>query len=1052
MQWLAEVCVRRPIFATVLVLLISVIGLFGYTKLGLDRFPNIDLPVVVVITRLPGAAPEDVETEITEKVEEAVNTINGIEEMTSITTEGVSQVVIRFALEKDTDVATQEVRDRLQLIIPDLPKGIDLPVVQKLDPDAAPILYFALKWPGRPVQDITELADKRVRRYFESVSGVGQVAVIGGQKRQVNVWLDPVRMRAVNVTALDVQRAIASQNVTMPGGRVDTGPEQLTLRIHGRVERPDEIGDLVVRHEAGHAIRVRDVGRVEDGAEEPETAAILDGDPAIVLAIRKQSGSNTVQVVDAVKARLEDLKRTLPEGASVEIVRDDSGVIRTSVAGVKEHLVLGAILAAAVVFFFLGNFRSTIIAAVAIPVSIVGTFAAMWGAGFTLNTITLLALALAVGIVIDDAIVVLENIFRFVDEKGHPPKQAAIAATKEIGLAVLATTLSLIAVFLPVVFLGGIPGRFLKSFGLTMVFAIAISLFVSFTLTPMMSSRWLRPKIPGAKKPLGERITDVFYRPIERVYMAMLRFTMKRRWIVLVAACLTLGSCMPLVGAANKGFLPVNDEAHFEVVVRAPEGTSLAQTALITERMARELREWPEVQRTLLTIGDDNAKTQNVGRIYVRLVDPEKRVLTQNELMDKTRREITSKQDKSLRINVQEVSAFGGGFSTAKIQYTIRGPDLRKLEEVTARVTEKLRKVPGAVDVDSSLITGKPEIGVYIDRPRAADLGVSVMDTAAALRLLVDGDKVSAYAEKGEQYDVRVRAEKAYRADAVGLEMLTVPSMRLGQVPLRSVVELKHGTGPAQINHLNRQRVVTILSNVAPGVSEGKIADAVAQIIREENLPGEYTAEPTGQTREMQRVFKSFILAVFLAFIVMYLVLAAQFESWLHPVTILLSLPLTLPFAFLSIIIFRQAIDLYSVLGILVLFGVVKKNAILQIDHTNQLRAAGLPREEAILQANRDRLRPILMTTIAFVAGMLPLVTSEGVGAAFNRATAGVVVGGQTLSLLLTLLATPVAYSYFDDIGRLLRRIFPRKDPTPAGPPPSGLTPYRDEATAHAEE
>jgi hydrophobe/amphiphile efflux-1 (HAE1) family protein len=1053
MQWLAEVCVRRPIFATVLVLLIVVIGLAGYTKLGLDRFPNVDFPVAAVITRLPGAAPEDVETEITEKIEEAVNTINGIEEMTSITTEGVSQVVIRFALEKDIDVATQEVRDRLQLIIPDLPKGIDLPVVQKLDPDAAPILYLALKWPGRPVQDITELADKRIRRYFESVSGVGQVAVIGGQKRQVNVWLDPVRMRAVNVTALDVQRAIASQNLTMPGGRVDTGPEQLTLRIHGRVERPDEIGDLIVRQEAGHAIRVRDVGRVEDGAEEPTTAAILDGDPAIVLAIRKQSGSNTVQVVDAVKARLEDLKRTLPAGASVEIVRDDSGVIRTSVDGVKEHLVLGAIFAAIVVFFFLGNFRSTIIAAVAIPVSIIGTFAAMWGASFTLNTITLLALALAVGIVIDDAIVVLENIFRFVDEKGHPPRQAAIAATKEIGLAVLATTLSLMAVFFPVVFLGGIAGRFLKSFGLTMVFAIGISLFVSFTLTPMMSSRWLREKIPGAVKPLGERITDVFYRPIERIYMAILRFVMKRRWIVLVASCLTLGSCMPLVGAANKGFLPVNDEAHFEVVVRAPEGTSLAQTQIVAERMARELRTWPEVQRTLMTIGDDNARTQNVGRIYVRLVDPEKRVLTQNELMDKARREISAKQDKSLRINVQEVSAFGSGFfSTAKIQYTIRGPDLRKLEETTAHVLEKLRKVPGAVDVDSSLITGKPEIGVYIDRPRAADLGVSVIDTAMALRLLVDGDKVSAYEEKGEQYDVRVRAEKAYRADAVGLEMLTVPSMRLGQVPLRSVIELKHGAGPAQINHLNRQRVVTIFSNVAPGVSEGKIADAVAQIVRDENLPGEYTAEPTGQTREMQHVFKSFIFAVLLAFIVMYLVLAAQFESWLHPITILLSLPLTLPFAFLSIIIFKQAIDLYSVLGILVLFGVVKKNAILQIDHTNQLRAKGLPREEAILQANRDRLRPILMTTIAFVAGMIPLVTSKGIGSAFNRATAGVVVGGQVLSLLLTLLATPVAYSYFDDIGRLFRRIFPRKDVAPAGAPSAGSSLYRDEATAHAEE
>jgi multidrug efflux pump subunit AcrB len=451
---------------------------------------------------------------------------------------------------------------------------------------------------------------------------------------------------------------------------------------------------------------------------------------------------------------------------------------------------------------------------------------------------------------------------------------------------------------------------------------------------------------------------------------------------------------------------------------------------------------------TLLTIGQDNARTQNVGRIYVKLVDPERRKITQNELMNRARHEIMEKQDKSLRLAVQEVAAFGNGaFSTAKIQYAIRGPDLKKLEAATAHILPKLQKVPGAVDVDSTLITGKPEIGVYIDRPRAADLGVSVADTAVALRLLVDGENVSDFEEKGEQYEVRVRAEKEYRADAIGLAMLTVPSQRLGLVPLRSVVDLKRGTGPATISHLNRQRLVMLLANVAPGVSEAKIADAMANAIREENLPPDYVYEAVGQTREMQRVFTSFILAVVLSFIVMYLVLAAQFESWLHPITILLSLPLTLPFAFLSIILFRQAIDLYSVLGILVLFGVVKKNSILQIDHTNQLRAKGLGRDEAILQANKDRLRPILMTTAAFVAGMLPLVTSQGVGSAFNRATSGVVVGGQTLSLLLTLVATPVAYSYFDDISAFFRRHFGgKREPEPAS------VRDVDEVSAHAEE
>lgn len=1054
MQWLAEICVRRPIFASVLVLLIVVTGLAGYQKLGLDRFPNIEIPVVTVITRLPGAAPEDVETEITEKVEEAINTVSGIEELVSITTEGTSTVVIRFVLEKNTDVGSAEVRDRLQLIIPELPRGIDLPIVQKLDPDASPIIYLALKWPGKPVQEVTELAEKRVRRQLESVNGVGQVAVIGGQKRQINVLLDPVKMRAVNVTALDVQRAIATQNLAMPGGRVETGPEQLTLRIHGRVEKPDEIAELVVRQEAGHGIRVRDVATVEDGREEPRTAAILSGDPAIILAVRKQSGSNTVEVVDAVRARLEDMKKGLPGGARVEIVRDDSGVIRTSIDGVKEHLIGGAILAALVVYLFLGNLRSTIIAALAIPTSIIGTFMMMWAMGFTLNTITLLALALAVGIVIDDAIVVLENIFRFVDEKGYEPKDAAVAATKEIGLAVLATTLSLIAVFMPVAFLGGIPGRFLKSFGITMACSIAISLVVSFSLTPMLSSKWLKKKAPGARKALGERVVDFFYRPLERVYMKILAFVMRRRWIVVVASAVTLASCVPLAGKTNKGFLPANDEAHFEIVVRSPEGTSLAQAQLTTERIGREIRQWPEVEKTLTTVGDDNARSPNVGRIYVRLVDPGKRKEAQNELMDRARKQITSKQDKSLRITVQEVAAFGGGsFSTAKIQYAIGGPDLKKLEEAAAHITDKLRKHPGTADVDSSLITGKPELGVYIDRPRAADLGVSVSDVAAALRLLVDGDKVSAYEEKGEQYDVRVRAEPGYRADALGLEMMTVPSQRLGNVPLRSVVDLKRSTGPSQINHLNRQRSLMILSNVVPGVSEGEISDVVAQAIKDEHLPASYTSGPIGTTREMKRVAVSFVFAVLLSFVFMYLVLAAQFESWLHPITILLSLPLTLPFAFISLIVFRQSIDLYSVLGILVLFGVVKKNAILQIDHTNHLRAEGLDRMTAILKANQDRLRPILMTTLAFVAGMIPLVMSTGVGSAYNRATAGVVVGGQVLSLLLTLLATPVAYSLFDDAGRFLRRIFGMQEAPPSrreeGTP---LSPEEAPIGANAEE
>jgi hydrophobe/amphiphile efflux-1 (HAE1) family protein len=1024
MQWLAALCVRRPIFASVLILVLCVIGMAGYAQLGVDLFPNVDLPIIVVITNQPGAAPEDVETEITDKIEEAVNTISGIDELRSVTTEGVSQVIIQFVLEKDVNVAAQEVRDRLNTVLRDLPKDIDQPVVQRLDPDAAPILYFALKSSTHSVRETTELADKRVRRSLESIDGVGQVQLIGGRKRQINVILDPIRLRGANVTVVDVQRAIANQNLTTPGGRVDTGPGEYTVRVHGRVTDPAQIGDLVVRQEAGHSIRVGDVGEVVDGEEDTESAALLDGKPTVVLTARKQSGSNTVDVADRVKERVEDIKKQLPAGYSIDLVRDESAVIRTSVNSVKEHLVLGALFAAVIVFFFLGSVRSTIIAAIAIPTSIIGTFATMRWAGYTLNTITLLALALAVGIVIDDAIVVLENIVRHIEEKKEKPMLAAVEATKEIGLAVVATTLSLIAVFLPVAFMGGIPGRFLRSFGVTMAFSIAVSMLVSFSLTPMMSSRWLQAH-DGRAKALGERIVDSFYRPIERVYGKVLGFVMRHRWIVVSMCLLTLGSCVPLAGRAPKGFLPVNDDGRFQVQVRTAEGTSLDETRIVGERIARAIRESPNTRLTLTTISDDNARTRNLATIYVSLTPPETRKMTQNMMMDWVRREVIARQPPGLRITVSEVSAFGGGgFSTQRNQYTVRGPDLVKLEEIADQAVKKLRETPGAVDVDSSLIVGKPEIGVYFDRARAADLGVQPADVANALRLLVEGDRVSNYEEHGEEYEVHVRADRKFRADEEGLRLLTVPSQRLGYVSLADVVQLRDGTGPSRIDRLNRERNVLLLANAAPGFSDGAVSAAMKKVLDDMHLPSAYSAAPNGQTREMGRVFIAFVAALVLSFVFMYLVLAAQFESWLHPITILLSLPLTLPFAFISVIVFKQSLDIYSILGILVLFGVVKKNSILQIDHTNQLRETGMPRLQAILQANRDRLRPILMTTAAFVAGMIPLLLSKGVGSGFNRATAGVVVGGQVLSLSLTLLATPVAYSLFDDASQFLARVF----------------------------
>ena len=1021
MQWLARICVARPVFTWVLMLITIVLGGVAYFELGLDKYPNIDVPAIVVTTTLRGAAPEEVESEISDKIEAAVNTLSGIDELRSTSSEGVSQVVISFVLEKNGDVAAQEVRDHVSNVMPDLPKGIDPPVISRFDPDAAPILLVTLHGPGS-VRDLSELADKQVRRQIENINGVGQVTIVGGTKREIKVWIDPVKLRALELTAATVQQAIASQNFSLPGGIVERGPRQLTLRVEGKVKSMDELRQLVVRESDEHPTRLEDVALVEDGAEEETSWASFDGNRSVVLSIRNKSGPNMLAVVDAVKGRLADIEGTLPRGARLEIVRDNSQTIRTSVAAVQEHLVLGAILAALVVLVFLGSGRSTLIAAIAIPVSIVGAFALMYALGFTLNMLTLLALALAVGIVIDDAIVVLENIHRFITEKGEAPSAAAIDATAEIGLAVLATTLSLLAVFVPVSFMSGIVGRFLKGFGLTMAAAIAVSLFVSFTLTPMLCARWLRAHDTNAsvKKPLLERVVDVVYRPIEHAYMVILRGVMKRRWLVVLACVASLGSCMPLVKAVPASFMPENDDAQFNVSVRAPEGTSVQAARTLGDRVAREIRRIPGVSHTLMTIGDTAFATPNLANIYVRLSDPSSRDASQVQLMDRVRKEVLSRLPKDLLTSASLVSDFGG--SPAAIQYTLTGPDLAKLTAFSERTVQRLAQVPGAVDVSSSLIFGKPEVRLAINRTRAAALGVEPIDVATTLQLLVGGLKVSTYSEHGEDYDIRARALRDYRVDARGL-LITGPSRTVGSVPLDSVVTIIPGTGPSSIDRLNRRRQVTVSANVAPGVGESGITSALTKIIADEHLPPGYRAVPAGNSRESGKTAAAFALAFGASFVFMYLILAAQFESWLHPVTILVTLPLTVPFALLSLLLLKQQLTLFSALGLLVLFGVVKKNAILQIDHTLHLRAEGRPRAEAILEANRDRLRPILMTTIAFVAGMLPLLFSRGIGAGLNRGIAGVIVGGQLLSLALTLLATPVIYSLFDDAQAWFKRL-----------------------------
>jgi len=1025
MEWLSNISVRRAVLATVLMLTILVVGGVGYRSLGVDKFPKIDFPLVTITTIYAGASPSSVENDVTDKIEAAVNTVAGIETLTSISSEGASLVVAQFNLDKDPDVAAQEIRDRIATIR-DLPTSIRPPQIQKADPDAAAVLMLSLKGDAS-VQALTRIAEDKVQATLERVSGVGMVRVVGGQKRRIEVALDPIRLSAAKVSALEVNRALAVCLPSMPAGRFERGPDNATLRVECRGVGASAIGDLIVRQVGDNPIRIRDVATVLDTVADADSAAVRDGRPAIVLAVRKQSGSNTVAVVDAAKAAVAEIAATLPPGVTLDVVRDNAEVIRTSSDLVTEHLVLGALLAAVVVLVFLGSLRSTIIAAVAIPISIIGTFALMNVAGFTLNTMTLLALALAVGIVIDDAIVVLENIYRHIDEHGEKPFVAAVKATKEISLAVLATTLSLMAVFLPVAFMDGIVGRFLMSFGLTMAFAIGVSMLVSFTITPMMAARLLPlPPPPGEqrKRSVLKRIIDGGYKPIENLYTRMLGFSLRHRWIVVVLSIATCATTPTLGKKAGFGFLPENDEAHFEIFIRTKEGTSLDATTVLAERLARETRKIPEVIHTLVTVADNDQKIANVGSVYVRLTDPVERARTQAEVMDDVRKLVLPLAPADARVAVQLVNDFsiGGGQQNAAISYLITGPDLDRLTLYANRILDSMRKVKGVVDLDSSLPGLLPESTLRPSIERAAALGVDTANLTATMAVMMGGVEAPGDEELGSRYVVYVRANERFRTDPSLLGLITVPTATGGLVPLSDLVEQREGNGPSQITRTQRAKSITITCNVAPGYNEGAIADAMNQAIEDQHLPPGYTAGPFGRSKEMAKTGQAFAFAFFLSFVFMYLVLAAQFESWLHPFTIMLTLPLTVPFALLSVILFGNQLDIFSMLGLLVLFGVVKKNGILQVDHANQLRATGLPRDVAILQAARDRLRPILMTTFAFVAGMMPLILSKGIGSGFSKAMAGIVVGGQTMSLVLTLIAIPTFYSLFDSLSISARR------------------------------
>lgn len=1024
MQKLAAVCVRRPVFAAMLILSLTVVGAVCFFLLGLDRFPNVDLPIVTVTTANPGASPTEIEREITERIEASVNTVSGIEELRSVSSEGISNVVVQFRLGRSVDAAAAEVRQKVDLVLNDLPRTADKPIVQKINSDAADVLLFAISSP-RELTALTELVDKQIVDRLSSVSGVGKVTIYGGRKREIQVLADLDKLRAFNLAASDLASALRAQNLELPGGALDQGQQSLTLKTMGKLERVEDFARIAVAQRNGYAIRLGDVATVRDTGKEAKSIARQNGANAVVLAIAKQSGVNTVAVIDAVLERLDEVRSDLPKDLEITKIRDQSEFIRASLHSIEEHLVVGAILAAIVVYVFLGNLRSTIIAALAIPTSIIASFALMAALGYTLNLMTMLALTLMVGIVIDDAIVVLENIVKVMEERGLPPAEAAIEGTREIGLAVMATTLSLLAVFVPIGFMGGIVGMFMSSFGLTSAAAIAVSLLVSFTLTPSLAARWLRHS-QGQHSSADSRLN----RWLDATYTRLLVWSMANRGKVALICVLVVLSTIPLAMLTGFQFIAQDDESEYEVSVRLPEGASLAATESVMEDMARLIRrEVPGVKSTLTVPGFNALEKVNQGSIIVRLVPPAERQLDQQALVALTRQKI-QQYPPEIYTSVQPIDPFSGGEKNTEVQFVLRGPDLAKLEEYSARVLTLMKANPKLADSDRSLLPGKPELRIQVDREKAADLGVNLDDVASAINTLYAGEVVGNFGEGKNLYNIRLRAQLAERGQSERLSEVLVPrripgdTEQYGLVPLSQLVRLERAAGPGSIDRLNRQRQVTLYANLAPGASQSEAVTAIREAVQSLNMPAAYSEALSGNAKELEKTGYYFLLAVGLTFAFMYMVLAAQFESFIHPVTILLTLPLSIPFALLSSYLAGQQLNIFSMLGILLLFGVVKKNAILQIDHTNQLRAKGLSRYDAIIAGNRDRLRPILMTTIALVAGMIPLVIGSGPGAATNRSIGLLVVGGQSLCLLLTLLAVPVFYSLFEDAQVWLRGRF----------------------------
>src|SRR6266567_1681380 len=960
---LAETCVKYPVFTVMLIAFLVTLGAFSYRGLAVNLFPKADPATINVTVSLPGATPEEVVTGVVLPLEDAISSVSGIDEINVYAFEGQAWITCTFVLERDIDGAAQDIREKVAGAIDRLPRDTLPPIITKLDPQSDPILTLLVSGPMSR-RELTEIADKQVQR----------------------------------------------ENIEAPGGRMITGPQELGLRTLGRVVSPEQFGEIVIGTRGGTPVRVRDVAQVEDGAQELRTWSALfrkytPPQDVVAIAVLRQSGVNTVRVADEVRRKVQELGSQLPTGVQLQIVHDISDFIKASVHSLLEHLVLGSVLASFIVWVFIRNWRAVLIAAVAIPASVISTFTLMRGMDFSLNNITLLALTLAVGIVIDDAIIVLENIFRFMEEKGRNRIQAAIEATKEIGLAVTATTLSLVIIFLPIAFMSGYARKYVNSFGWTMAMAILVSLLVAFTLTPMMSSRFL--KLGGGEK---KAHSGGVLHSVEEMYLRMLRWSLAHRRAIILICVATFLSTFGFYHLVGRDWIPADDQSELISSYTLTEGTSLEKTTQRAQEIAERIIALPEVA---LVQSFTHGPT-NHAHFFIVLVPRGERNRTHAQMATAVRGILATYRNMTYNVRLPSVL---GGEIYFPIAAVIRGPELAQLAELSKQAAGRMMKYPDLVDVNPSLNLNTPELQVKVDRQRAADIGVRMTDVSDAVRLFYSGeDEITRFKEGSEQYPVTMQLLPEQRDNPDVLARLMVPSAKLGQVRLENVAAIQRGAGPATLQRFNREFQVSVYANVATGYPLDLAAAHTVQSIKEVGLPAGYSYLFSGQVKVLEETTCNLLLAMLLASIFMYMVLAAQFESFSYPFIIMLTLPLSIPFALFSLWITGRALSLWSALGMFLLLGIVKKNGILQVDYTNRLRATGMPLREAILEANRVRLRPILMTTLSIIAGLIPVAIGIGAGSEQRASIAVTIIGGQTLCLLLTLLVVPVAYSYLAEL------------------------------------